>query len=220
MIKKLLIIVIASLLFLSGTKVINAATGENASVDVGSTGRISDGPTTPGQLVAQAGNVTHVNISRNYSTSKWAGFFGNVSASVKMGVNSDVFFDFGSSVILAVYASQNQSFNWANINKTDTDAIDTAFGFNTAADPDQAVDVYSSTKTIDGTINTPSATLEDGNFDTYAVCQITNTTVGDFAFGGEVQNAGALGFDSNSWQYELLVPINAGTPTYYFFLTI
>jgi len=200
-----------------------AAIGENVTVSLGGTGNYSTSISLPGNVTAQGGNVTRVDTQRNTSTVKWQGFYGNTTGNLKLGLNQDTLYDFGSTTIAAdaVYAAQDPDFDFANLDNTTAAQVDTAFGFGVPADIDQTVDIYTGNiAAIDGLVNVPAATLQDTNFQCYLVDDTNTAVVNDFAFGGEVQAAGAVGFDGATWQYELMVPINAGTPTYYFFLSI
>ena len=200
--------------------VVLAATGEDAEVTLGSSGQITESPLLPGDVTAQGGNVTRVDLKSNITTTKWQGFYGNVSGNVVLGLGVNALYDFGSSLVTAVYAAQDASFDWANLDDTTSAQVDTAFGFTTAGDVDQAVDIFSETIDIEGSAIRPATTLEDGNFMSYLVDDGNNAVPGDFAFGAEVQNTPATGFDGSNLQYELLVPVQSATPTYYFFMTI
>ncbi|MBN2457796.1 hypothetical protein JXB31_01550 [Candidatus Woesearchaeota archaeon] len=207
----------ALMLAVMAAGIVFAATGENAGTDVGSTGQLTEGPATPGQAVAQGGNVTRVDVESNASATKWQGFYGNVSGNVRLGLTTNTFYDFGSSDIIAVYAARDQNFDFASMSNALAQNVSTAFGLTGV---ENSTAVYTNVLSIDGLVNTPSTALEDGNFNTYIVDDGNDAAINDFAFGGEVQNTGAAGFDGVHYEYELLVPVEAGTPTYYFFMSI
>lgn len=200
-----------------------AGIGENASITTGAEGTWTE-TATPGSTTANAGNVTQVNLTGSYSTDKWVGFYGNVSASLYLGSGAQVFYQFADANVNTVYASTDQNFGFGALQAATPAAMDTAWSFNTAAHTDQAADVFTTnTLTHDGVANLYNATLQEGaaEFQTFIAADgAAPAAKGDFVFGAVVQNAGAAGFDGNQWQYEMLVPSTGSGDTYYFFMTI
>jgi len=196
---------------------------ENATVSVGATGNLTEGSeSVSAPVTAQGGNVTNVDIETNVSTTKWQGFYGNVSGNLVLGLNTNVLYDFGSGAVVAntIYATQNSSFNFAGLNEGNATDVDNVFGFTTGGDPDQAVDVFTIQTSPDTLVNTNSTTLADGNFQCFLANDGNEGNETYMAFGGIV-NANQAGFNGQLMDYELLVPVRAGTtPVYYFYMSI
>lgn len=201
-----------------------ADVGELAAVAVGAEGTWTE-TAAAGSTAVNAGNVTQVNVSGSYTTEKWVGFYGNVSASLYLGSGAQVFYQFADANVNTVYASTDAAFNFGGLQVATPANVDTAWSFGNAADTDQAVDVFTTnTLTHDGVANLYNATLGIGvgDFATFVASDVAGPAAkNDLAFGAVVQNAGAQGFDGTQWQYEMLVPATgSGTDTYFFFMTI
>ncbi len=193
---------------------------QGADISEGDTSRISE--TSAGSDTAEGGNVTQLNLSVIISTSKWQGYYGNVTGALALGSGSDYFYNFSNSVVDAVYASQNESFDFTAIEQAAAADVDTQWGYTTATDSDQAADIFTGTTSVGG-VSAPSAELEpvgNGWNSTIFDCG-SNDDKSYFAFGVNVQDAGNGCFDGTTCQYELIVPADgASSELYYFFLSI
>lgn len=206
----------------------NATSAEAANATQGVTGSITT-TAAVGGVVTQGRNVTHINITRNASTLKWAGFFGQTFGSLRLGLNADVFFSFSSVTPQSVYASQNSNFPFGNISATTTTEVNIAFGFNDSDANDRAQNAFTDTATVGNIASVPVAILRNnanaiifypGIFDT-----TNNASQSLFAFGVNV-NADVTDFRGGTSDYELLVPValtgtgGAGTATYFFYMDL
>jgi len=211
--KRELIIYVSWLVLLSWT--CYAAT-QGAEVDEIKTGALTE--TSAGNDTAEGGNVTMMNLSTTQSTTRWQGYYGNVSGSLSLGFGSSIFFDFSSSAISSVFASQNQTFDFPSLEAGEAVDIDNLWGYSSGAD--QATDIYTGTTSIEG-VSAPSVELEPSgsNFNSTILDDGNNQTKSGFAFGVDVQEPAAPCFDGTNCEYELMVPA-FGTEVYYFFLTI
>lgn len=186
---------------------------------------------------AQAGNVTQLNLSTSKSTVKWAGYFGQVSATLALGIGSNQLFSFGSAdndQILSVLASTDTNFNFGNLLAATAANVDTIYGFAAADIDSGALTLDDSTPTIAGVSSVPAA-----NLNAYTAAGSASTSIyqsgvladtaapaaeGDLAFGVSV-NANERDFSNTTvTDYELIVPISDGDTavkeTYYFFLDL
>jgi hypothetical protein len=182
-------------------------------------------------VTAQAGNVTQVDITADLSTTKWQGFYGNITsstgnASLILGdASRNVFFNFANTANPYVIATTSASFGFGDLYAGNATEIDTAWNF-TGNVPDLAVEVFSNTENLtDGEIfdiaDVPYVNIT-ANFTEYILkSNATGVDQEDMLFVTKVVAGGAEGFDSNSYGYELLVPVyNEGTQVYYFYLTL
>jgi len=186
-----------------------------SSADVIRSGRMNE--SSAGNITGQGGNVTIVNVSAKISTDRWQGFYGNVSGTMALGYNSYLFYSFLSGGEKVVYAVQNSTFDFYELQPANATDIDAAWGYDYGND--QAVDVFTGLTNITGIVaksvelnptgeNLNSSILRDGG----------NTTKTNFAFGALVQ-LGSTCFDGSACDFELMVPAN-GTEVYYLFLEL
>lgn len=218
-----------------------SSTVSGGTLTEGDTGRLSG--SAAGSDGAQAGNVTEINISSTSSTAKWSGYFGHVTTSLKLGIASDVLYDFGSVVnnqIKSVFASSDSAFDFSNLLAATVGEVDTTWGFSTP-DVDSATSTFTGATTIAQVASVPTVGLnayEDTGTAECAGC-VLNTSIYksglfkdtaspaneiDFAFGVSV-DADERDFKNQTLvDYELVVPVNTsglgGTETYYFFLDV
>ena len=149
-----------------------------------------------GNDTAQGGNVTLLNLSVQQSTSRWQGYYGNISGSLSLGVGSNIFFDFSAATVSSVFASQNASFDFTSLAAGSAAAMDAAWGYSTGQD--RAQDIYSGTTSIEG-VNAPSVELEPaGNGWNSTLCNNgAGAAKGSYAFGVNVQEPAVSCFDGS-----------------------
>lgn len=187
---------------------------QGATVSEISTGQLTE--TTAGSDVSEGGNVTMMNLTASVSTDRWQGYYGNVTGTLALGYNSDVFYSFAGATALTVFASQNQNFDFTNLNETTGAAIDTAWSYT--GGNDLAASIYAGTVDVGGVV-TQVATLASGNHVTAIFDDDGGVAKNNYAFGVNVSSAAC--FDGTTCDYELLVPADAQTgETYYFFVEI
>jgi len=174
--------------------------------------------TSAGNDTAEGGNVTMMNLSTTQSTTRWQGYYGNVTGSLSLGFGSSIFFDFSSSAISSVLATQNQSFDFTSLETGTAVDLDSVWSYGSGAD--QAADIYTGTSVVEG-VSAPSVELEPSgsDFNSTILDDGNNQTKSGFAFGVNVQEPSVACFDGTNCEYELMVPA-FGTEVYYFFLTI
>jgi len=188
---------------------------QGAETDEIKTGQLTE--TSAGNSTAQGGNVTMINLTTTQSTSRWQGYYGNVTGSLSLGFGSSIFYDF-SSTSTSVFASRNASFDFTLLEAATPAEIDTRWSYASGAD--MAVNIFTNTTDILG-VTAPSVELEptDSNFNTTILKHGTNESKLSFAFGVNVQEPGVACFDGTTCEYELMVPAD-GQEVYYFFMSI
>lgn len=194
--------------------------------DVGQTGQFSGGPGTA--VTAQGGNVTEVNVSADTSTSRWQGFYGNVSASLALGDGSTVFFNWSNAGVQAIFASPDNSVDWLSITSRSLDAEkeakDTLFSFDSQ-------DADSINQTIQGSGCSAGSYLSGAGgvtpYNSSGLPGLWETCLGDdgatladTVLGTNVIAAGGDAFNGQEVQYQLMVPVPTTNTNYYLYLEI
>ncbi len=170
-----------------------------------------------GSYEVTGGDVTEINLSTDASTSRWQGFFGNTSATLALGLGSSIMYDFGQQDVTAVYATVNEGLDFSALEAVDAEEVDNIWSFTDGSD--RAQFVFNETMTQDGIDDV--ASLQNGNFQSFVTATEAIPSVKtEFAFGAVVDNDGAEGFNGNIYNYELMVPTEDSTETYYFFMRI
>jgi hypothetical protein len=191
--------------------------------------------TSAGSDGAQGGNVTTMNLSSTSSTIKWSGYYGQVSASLSLGIGSNALFSFGAVAndqIKTVIASQDSAFDFSKLAAATVGQVDTAFGFTTG-DIDSATTSYTDSNTVATVASVPTVPLNSYTaagvatssvFDSGLLNDGSSSVEADFAFGVPVVINVRDFANSSIVDYELLVPVSDGATgvleTYYFFLDI
>ncbi len=195
------------------------AAPQGATVSVGASER---GPAaTVGTATTEGGNVTNMNVSSDVITSRWAGFWGNISGSIILADASGNNFyrwtvtDVTGSV---VYATSAPVVDWATLAAARESDMP-AYVQGTAPDS------YNNTFTGTETFTSASQSVANANFTftyeggamgtnlkTYALKVDTSTLV----FAAKAV-AGTTGFNNQAVDYQLLVPAQGGTTTTYNF---
>jgi hypothetical protein len=187
-------------------------------------------------IVADAGNVTWLNVSIKKKTSAWQGFVGNLTNSglVLDDASGDRFYSWNlTNMSGEIYASRNASIYWYNIYPENVCAVDEAL---TGKGGDRTSKTYDpSANTVNfsvGTIliNSSSAcsTLPFINgakpttntFENLILSTATGATNNTIYTG--ILEAGTAGFDGQEYNFQLLVPVNVttGLTTYYLYAEV
>ena len=182
--------------------------------------------TAAGNATTEGGNVSGVNISGDYSTEKWAAFYGDVSTGIVLAdaAGTNVYNWTYSAESGEVCLSQDANFAWSTAAATTTADVDTQFSF-TGTDADSANNTLTESCSVDllqsGLISgAPAVTLISG-YQTCALQDGTPASEGDFAF---CVNIGSNNnYNGEAANYEIMVPTSDGpsdTETYYFFVEL
>jgi len=234
--KKGLVLLISAMMLLSLLPLVladnlgDAVAG--ATVAEGASGTFTESAATTDD--AQGGNVTEVNLSTAASTTKWAGYYGQVSASLSLGISTNALFSFGdvqNDQIKSVFATKDIAFKFSDINAGTQAGLDANWTFTTTDSDSATVAIGGNTTTISGIASVPALPLNS-----YSAAGVLSTTTflsgilvdtenvakADYAFGVSVSPNVRDFSNSTVVDYELVVPITDGaTPeTYYFFMDI
>ena len=170
----------------------------------------------------EGGNISSVNITGNQVTTRWAGFFGNISGGIILANAAGTsFYEWTISNVAdaIVYAANESIASWATLgNATKTDM----YGFLSLKATDNYTETFGSKGSDDFNGNTISGyytstwnNTEQGTLKTYSLKADTTTLV----WAGVAQN-NVEGFDGSQVDYQILVPASATALTYNFYLEL
>lgn len=197
-------------------------------------------PAAAGSSTTAGGSFTTLILNATTQTPRWKAYVGNVSGSVGLrDANNQSIYDWGTtSTGGEVYASRNNSINWAGItcaqnstiiteqtalnhDYTDVDSINNTF--NTTTHREFYVGttqiVASSCRAIATYVNNAAQTVdENADFQEILLQDDTNITI--FT---TLLDQDTVGYDGNTYDFQLIVPEDetADPPsTYYFWLEL
>jgi hypothetical protein len=175
---------------------------------------------------AEGGNVTYVDVSSTVITSRWAGFFGNVSGNLLLGdASANTFYQWSVSDLsgAVVYAANNSITDWSDGNivpLANANAPTWVAGANT----DNFTSTFNASEAfVSSSLNkagTPFATTFNssgvaGDLKTYALYSTADTA--NIWAGLVVDDTN--GFNNATVDYQILLPAQTGT-TYSFYLEL
>jgi len=180
-----------------------------------------------GSAPTEGGNVSGVNIEGNYSTEKWAAFYGDVSTGIVLADSA------GINVYNWTYSAESGevclntggTFNWASAAATTANAVDSQFGL-VGTDADSANNTLTGSCTVtlldvaSPITGAPSVVLKSG-YETCALQDGTPSTKDDLAFCVDIGTAN--NYNGTAVNYEIMVPTSDNadaTETYYFFVEL
>ncbi|MFH1770592.1 MAG: hypothetical protein ABH828_03470 [archaeon] len=191
-----------------------------------------------GQLNAQGGNVTEIDITASLVTGKWAGFYGDISGSITLeSSGGDVFYNWtDASPTGEVFATRNSATpTWDSIGCADiTDIATETTHLTLSTGADNITNTFCETC---GNHSAFSVSTTDFIADqcTYrsnafgsAGDQTTNWDQillddGNFVLYTTIIDQNTAGFDGNNYDFQLLVAENSSTSVltnYYFYVEI
>ena len=191
------------------------------------------GASTAGSASAKGGNITEVNVGVNSQTTKWQGFYGNVSGGISLKNSGAIsMYDWSGTVAGEVYATQDSAVNtseWAAlVNKTGAD-IDSVY-FPSVSAVDNATNTFTegsftpfnvSGRTIATNASSSVKTLGGPGWETIALGNTTTTTKTQFVFASIIRgDSTGDAYDGTTKDFQMLVPVETGTETYYFYVEL
>jgi hypothetical protein len=195
-----------------------------------STGMYSGTP-APG-YVTQGGNVTNLNIASNISTTRWAGYWGNVAGNIVLSPATDIFYQWAwtsanGGKVCAIAAPAG--FDWTQVQAAAGSDVDTVWGFGASTDNAVATLATPSSITIGSIAVNPTDCTNTGGSG-YTTCVVGDKATGtltagekgDLAFCTAIDSTGTP-FNGGAADYELLAPTNqtiSQTETHYFWLEL
>lgn len=190
------------------------AIGNSTDVEYVDSGRFVEDAIGSQQI--DGGNVTTLNITADQSTTKWAGFKGNLTGSLTLSENADgtlpfYLWDWTPVANSVVCASEEENYVWTTTANITAAALEGALGGNYELGIDSVTETFDddcASMTIGGRDHTNTAAADTTN-PTAETCAINNGA-SDLAFCTLTLANGA---------FAVLVPAEAVT-TYYFFVEL
>ena len=219
--KRLAIMTTAVLVLALGAFMTYAAT-QDAQGTEGVSGSYNT-PTPPNAINAEGGNVTEVNVSSAMGTTKWQGYWGNISASLILGDGANTFYDWSGISVVAVYASPGSDITFGGLSATDTtvekEAADTLWSF-LSAEVDSINQTMTGNTCAAGTEIAAAAGVTPEGTGAWATCiaEDGGALIDDYVFGTNV--ASGVAYNGDTVDYQLMVPVLAAGDLYYFYLEI
>ena len=201
------------------------AAPDGATVTVGPSERGSSN--AAGTASIEAGNVTEVNVSGTAITTRWAGFFGNISAGLVLSdAANNKFYEWTVSDVTGsvVYATNATVSDWSTTNIVAATTADMP-AFLTQATPDN----YTNTYNLQGTFTSATYSIANtnyaatysngvaGNLNSYS---LKATTENALIWAGKALD-NEVAFNGGQVDYQILVPVDGTTlTTYNFYLEL
>ena len=200
------------------------ATGTVAGTEVVEGTPVSGSSSTFGTVTATGGDITEMDLTREAQTSYWQAYFGTVSNVLTLWDNTDAVYEWSSAKNIEwVFLSNSSTVTWTSLGKGDVRvAEDTALGLTGLDNVNStftgsthaAVNIEGNVLTANGA---PSVlTLSKGGSDwTTALFSQGSTAV----YGGQV-NVDNEAYDGSTVDYQMMVPTDGTTRTYYVFVLV
>ena len=193
-------------------------------------------------VTAQGGNITRLNITVRSQTIAWQGFAGNISGNIILDdASSDRFYSWNLTNISGeIYFSRNTSLNFNNVfpqnnctidealTGTRTDRVSRTYFNNTNSVNFSVGNIAINTSTACATRPFVNSTAQATLFENIILSAETNNPA-NFSIGGNqsiyvgiLQDLGTAGFDSQYYNFQVLVPVNrtSGFTTYYVYAEV
>ncbi len=216
-------ILVAFALFLMVIGTASAAVN-NATVSAG-TESSYDSSVNAGSTSVTAGGTAESNISSTQSTVRWAGFYGTINGKIVLAdATSHYFRNWTVSNVAGayVYGSTASNPDFASLAAAASTDMPSWLTTSGAADNWQNTFSNSESKTFNGQTLTASYTQTYNStgaeaFKTYSLKDGTPNLI----WAALAQDSAANGYNGNTVNYQLLVPVNGASSTqYYFFLEL
>jgi len=182
---------------------------------------------TPGNVTAQGGNITQVNLSAEVTTLSWQGFYGQVAGNITLEDNSgDVLYSWAvSNVSGEVLASRNSTIDFTTVAGIETCTVDESL---TGTGTDRTNNTFTN-GTVSFEIAGVSITAACNTFtfinnatQTLRYQEIILNATGVTSIYVTKVNESTTSFDGTLQDYQMIVPDNqtTATTTYFFFVEI
>ena len=196
---------------------------ENATISAGSESSYN-ASVSAGNTSVTAGGTKQVNINSVPSTSRWAGFYGSISATIVLADASSNWFknwtvsDVSGSI---VYASDEAIIDWDNLSPANQTSDFPSWLTSDSADNWQNTFNNNETHTFNGqSLNVNyTYTYDNAGTNTFKTYCLKDTN-SKLLWAALAQND-ATGYNGGTVDYQLLVPVNgASSTTYYFYFEL
>ena len=215
---KFLITILAVLMLVSTA----SAAVNNATVTAGSESSYDTSGAT-GNKAVTAGGTTEANVSATLSTSRWAGFYGSITASIVLAdASSNWFRNWTVSDVSGafVYGSNVTNPDFATLAAADN--TDMPSWLTTSGASDNFANTFNAqeSQTFNSQAITANYTYTYNNAGTNTFKTYSLKSGTDLIWAALAQND-VTGYNSKTVDYQLLVPVDGTTSTtYYFFLEL
>lgn len=218
-------ILLGVILVISLSAIAFATEPDGATVSVGTPQHKND--TLPGNVTADGGNITQVNLTGEVSTTAWQGFYGQVTGSITLEDNTgDVLYSWNvTNASGEVLASRNSTINFATVAGVQNCTVDETL---TGTGTDRVNNTFTN-GTVDFEIAGVSITAACNTFTYVANATQTNryqeiilNATGVTSIYVTKINDSTTSFDGTLQDYQMIVPdfSNTTTSTYFFFVEI
>ena len=199
-----------------------SAAVNNATISAGSESSYSSG-NAAGNTAVTAGGTTQANVSATLSTTRWAGFYGSITATIVLADASSNWFrnwtvsDVSGSL---VYASNESNVDFSSLAAATQSDMPNWLITSGASDNWQSTFTNNETQTFNSQdINANyTYTYNNAGTNTFKTYSLKSGTT--LVWAALAQND-VTGYDGGTVDYQLLVPVNDQTSTtYYFYLEL
>ncbi len=197
------------------------AAPDGATLTVGATERGTSNPA--GTAATQAGNVTEINVSGTAITTRWAGFYGNISAGLVLSdAANNKFYEWTVTDVTGsvVYAANASVSDWSTANIVAATVADMP-AFLTGTTPDNYTNTYNLQETFtSATYSIAStnyvATYSSGVAGNLKSYSLKATAENALIWAGKALD-NEVAFNGGQVDYQILVPVDGTTSTTYNF---
>jgi hypothetical protein len=218
-------VLLGIILVISLSSIAFATEPDGATVTVGTPE--TKQPTDPGNVTADGGNITQVNLTAEVSTLAWQGFYGQVTGLITLEDNTgDVLYSWNvTNASGEVLASRNSTIDFTTVSGvtncstdedltgTGTDRVNNTFTNGTVSFEIASVSITAACNTFTYVNNaTQTNRYQEIILNATGVTSIYVTKINDTT----------TSFDGTLQDYQMIVPdfSNTTTSTYYFFVEI
>jgi hypothetical protein len=193
------------------------------------------GTSPAGEMLAQGGNLTEVNIDATTITDIWQGYYGQVTGTITLdNGDNDTFYDWSVATPSGeIFMSTASSPTWSTIrcaNETDLNSTEEAYNISTTA-VDGINETFNYTTHDAFSVGGTSFAANWCNHTTnaYASGAAQSTYWDEIALSDQLDviyaviiNADQTGYNGSNYDFQGLVPVyrNQTTTTYYFFVEL
>ena len=196
------------------------------------------GASSAGSAVAKGGNITEVTVTVASQTSKWQGYYGDVSGGVQLAGSggTTIMYSWTSDPVGEVYATQDSDVNateWDALTNQSGAFIDANFTGFTASDADSATNTFVNTSseiivgstTIDaGKVKSAVKTRASNGtatWETIALGPTTASSESDFVFAAIIRGSSSNdAYDGTTKDFQMIVPVQDTPAPYYFYVEL
>jgi len=195
-----------------------------ASVTTGTSERAA--ASSAGQVSAVGGNVTEVNVTGYSITSRWAGFWGEISGGIRLAdASSNIFYEWTVTNVTdaVVYAANATVSSWSGLAAANESTVPS---YLVTAATDNFTNTFNQTEAFTNPgganiANTPFTTTwqsgSQGSLKTYALTADSGTVS---IWAGKAISDTSSFKSGQTVDYQILAPATTSVSTYYFYVEL